>query len=101
MLRTSAALYECVRPAPAYRGVWAQGDDALEVAQGVYAALAPQAGGNPAASWEEVVARLARTKVGGWGDGGQGRAGEVVVVCVCEGWGWMGMGGDGWGRGLM
>ena len=63
-IKTSLALYELSRPAQKYRKAYADLLEQLEISRVVYSALSPEAGGNMAASLDEVVAKMARAKVG-------------------------------------
>ena len=56
--------FAAARPAPAYRREHAHLADVCEVAAEVVRALDPARGGSPDATWDDVVARLARGKAG-------------------------------------
>ncbi|KAF5833085.1 hypothetical protein DUNSADRAFT_10703, partial [Dunaliella salina] len=63
VLKTASALYECVRPSASYRKLFSQLEEQLDICHQVYLALCPDVGGSLKASYEDVVAKLARTKV--------------------------------------
>jgi hypothetical protein len=65
MLRTNNGLYECIKAGAAYRKLFSLLEEQLEITTTVYQALCPSApGGSMTASLDEVVARMARNKVG-------------------------------------
>jgi hypothetical protein len=63
-IKTSLALYELSRPAQKYRKSFNDLQEQLEISRVVYGALSPEAGGSVTASLDEVVAKMARAKVG-------------------------------------
>ena len=77
MLRTNNGLYECTKAGAAYRKLFSSLEEQLEITTTVYHALCPAApGGSMTASLDEVVARMARSKVGA-GRVLRGRAGDM------------------------
>lgn len=61
---TAEAMYSLGKAATAYRAIFEHLSEAVAVTLHCYMALAPSVGGNPQASLSEVVAKLARAKVG-------------------------------------
>eukprot|EP00955_Chlamydomonas_euryale_P098086 365123-Chlamydomonas_euryale.AAC.26 len=64
-VKTNLALYELVKPGPRYRKAFADFQEQLEIVKTVYSALCPEVGGQITTSLDEVVAKMARNKVGG------------------------------------
>jgi Cytosine specific DNA methyltransferase replication foci domain len=62
-VKTAAAEYACVRAAPGYKASFVHLAEQADIAFEVFQALSPSHGGSPQASLDEVVARLARSKV--------------------------------------
>lgn len=60
---TAACEYEISKPAAVYRLQYSHLAEAAHLAAVCHDALAPSAGGSPAASLAEVVAKLSRAKV--------------------------------------
>lgn len=60
---TDSATYTCLRrPATAFKKLFSHFLESVDITNEVYQALCPACGGSPAASLEEVVAKLARAK---------------------------------------
>ncbi len=62
-IKTHLGLYELSRPAQKYRKTFADLQEQLEIAHAVYNSLCSDNGGSATASMDEVVAKMARTKV--------------------------------------
>ena len=60
---TAAAQYTISRPASSYRKLFAHLTEQADIAVEVQRALLPSLGGNAGASFDEVIARMARAKV--------------------------------------
>eukprot|EP00798_Chlamydomonas_sp_ICE-L_P026224 gene26224-11958_t len=63
-LKTALGLYDLVKPSTSYRKVFTQLDEQVSISSQIYLALCPDVGGCMTASYDEVVAKLARSKVG-------------------------------------
>ncbi|GAX75038.1 hypothetical protein CEUSTIGMA_g2482.t1 [Chlamydomonas eustigma] len=63
-IKTSLALYELSRPAQRYRKAFSDLQEQLEISGVVYSALSSDQGGAITATLDEVVAKMARAKVG-------------------------------------
>ena len=63
-IKTSLALYELSRPVQKYRKSYSDLLEQLEISRAVYSTLSPEAGGSITATLDDVVAKMARTKVG-------------------------------------
>ena len=62
-VKTAAAQYMISRPASSYRKLFAHLTEQADIAVEVQRALLPSLGGSTSASFDEVIARLARAKV--------------------------------------
>ena len=62
-VKTAAAQYTMSRPASSYRKLFAHLTEQADIAVEVQRALLPALGGNAGASFDEVIARMARAKV--------------------------------------
>lgn len=63
VVQTPKARYACLKPAAAYRAVFGHLMEQADIAWQVCQALSPPLGGSPEATLDQVVAKLARTKV--------------------------------------
>ena len=62
-VKTAAAQYTASRPASGYRKLFAHLTEQADIAVEVQRALLPSLGGNSSASFDEVIAHMARAKV--------------------------------------
>ena len=62
-VKTAAAQYMISRPASSYRKLFAHLTEQADIAVEVQRALLPSLGGSAGASFDEVIARMARAKV--------------------------------------
>lgn len=62
-LKTDAGVYEVTKASAAYRPLYQHFAEQAEICFEVYQAVSPKQGGNPQASFDEVVAKVARSKV--------------------------------------
>ncbi|MEW5318123.1 MAG: hypothetical protein WDW38_009370 [Sanguina aurantia] len=63
-LKTASGVYTLSRPSPAFRKLFAALEEQLALCSHVYQALCPEVGGSLTITLDEMIAKLARSKVG-------------------------------------
>ena len=82
--KTAAAQYMISRPASSYRKLFAHLTEQADIAVEVQRALLPSLGGTASASFDEVIARMARAKVRCPFRGMPASPSHVLSICSCH-----------------